>query len=151
MAHHHDQKVPRAVLFAAAALILLSIALAALSRQGLIVRGEEPAAPTVASRDLVFLDRPDGGIQVLAAETGETVQTLAPGSNGFLRGVLRGLVRERRLGGFEMNRPFRLRRHDDGRLTLIDLATERRIELVSFGPTNARAFARFLAGGEGES
>ncbi len=151
MAHHHDQQVPRGALIAAAALILLAIALAALSRQGFIGRADSLSAPTVVSRDLVFLDRKDGGILVLAAETGETVQSIEPGTNGFLRGVLRGLARERRLGGFDTHKPFRLLRQGDGRLTLVDLATDRHIELVSFGPTNARAFARFLTASEEKS
>ncbi len=151
MAHRHDQQVPRGALIAAAALILLAVTLAALSRQGLIGRADSPSAPAVESRDLVFLDRKDGGILVLVAGTGDTVQAIEPGTNGFLRGVLRGLARERRLGGFDTQKPFRLVRQGDGRLTLIDLATDREIELVSFGPTNARVFARFLMASEVKS
>lgn len=151
MARHHDQQVPRGALIAAAVLIVLAIALAAFARQGLIGRADDLSAPTVEFRDLVFLDRKDGGILVLAADTGETVQAIEPGTNGFLRGVLRGLARERRLGGFDTEKPFRLLRQGDGRLTLLDLATQRHIELVSFGPTNAKAFARFLINGEGKS
>ena len=151
MAHHHDQHVPRGALIAAAGLILFAISAAALARQGLIGPAESASTPTVEFRDLLFLDRPDGGVTVLAADTGETVQAIEPGTHGFLRGVLRGLVRERRQGGFDSAEPFRLLRRSDGRLTLHDLATGRQIELVSFGPTNARAFARFLISSEAKS
>lgn len=151
MAHHHDQQVPRGALMAAAGLILFAITAAALARQGLIGPSGTAPTPTVEFRDLLFVDRPDGGVTVLAADTGETVHAIEPGTNGFLRGVLRGLVRERRLGGFDSAEPFRLLRRADGRLTLHDLATGRRIELVSFGPTNARAFARFLMSSEAKS
>ena len=144
MAHHHDQPVPRRALIAAAALILFSIAAVALARQGLLGPAEVAQDTPVESRDLLFVDRPGGGITVLSAATGETVAVIGSGADGFLRGVMRGLARERRQHGFDAEQPFRLLRQSDGRLTLVDLATERRIELISFGPTNAKAFARFL-------
>jgi putative photosynthetic complex assembly protein len=86
---------------------------------------------------------------VLAAADGEVVEILAPGTNGFVRGVLRGLARERKLGGMGEGPPFRLIRWDDGRLSLRDLATGRQIELVSFGPTQLETFTKLLrsAGG----
>jgi hypothetical protein len=34
--------------------------------------------------------------------------------------------------------------HADGRLTLLDPMTGTRVDLGSFGPTNAAVFARFL-------
>ncbi len=144
MAHHHDQHIPRGALIAAAAVVVFAIALAALARQGVIARSEPGAAAVVEYRDLLFTDRADGGIAVQAATSGATVAVIAPGGDSFLRGVLRGLVRERRQRGLTAEQPFRLLRQGDGRLTLVDLATERRIELVSFGPTNTQAFARFL-------
>ncbi len=145
MAHHHDQHIPRGVLLAAAGLIVFAIAIAGLTRHGLISRIDSAApAQTVMSRDLVFVDRQVGGITVLSAASGETLAVIEPGDDGFLRGVLRGLVRERRHRGLGPEKPFRLLRQSDGRLTLVDLATDRRIELVSFGPTNVEAFARFL-------
>ncbi|MDJ0610931.1 MAG: photosynthetic complex assembly protein PuhC [Kiloniellales bacterium] len=151
MAHHHELKVPRSVLVGVAALLVFTIVFVALARQGLVGRADLPPDAPVAARDLVFLDRSDGGVAVLAAATGETVEVLAPGTNGFLRGVLRGLARERRQHGLGMEQPFRLLKQGDGRLTLHDLATGRRIELISFGVTNAKAFARFLNDQESSS
>ena len=69
---------------------------------------------------------------------------LPPGSNGFIRGVMRGLARERMLHGIDAAPPFRLIRWADGRLSLEDTATGRLIDLAAFGPTNAQAFARLL-------
>jgi hypothetical protein len=40
--------------------------------------------------------------------------------------------------------PFELAARADGRLTLTDPATGARIDLESFGPTNAGVFARLL-------
>ena len=43
-----------------------------------------------------------------------------------------------------MDPPFRLARWSDGRLTLEDPTTGRRIELGAFGPTNAEVFAELM-------
>ena len=43
-----------------------------------------------------------------------------------------------------MVQPFLLASHSDGRLTLIDPATKRRVDLESFGPTNEAVFTRLL-------
>jgi putative photosynthetic complex assembly protein len=76
---------------------------------------------------------------------GRVVDVLPPGTNGFVRGVLRGLARERRRQEIGQQPPFRLTLWDDGRLSLEDETTGRRIELEAFGPTNLAAFARLLA------
>jgi putative photosynthetic complex assembly protein len=57
---------------------------------------------------------------------------------------LRGLARERRRSGIGSDIPFELVAHTDGRLTLKDPATARRVDLESFGPTNLMEFARLL-------
>jgi hypothetical protein len=43
--------------------------------------------------------------------------------------------------------PFQLALHTDGRLTLVDPAINRTIELEAFGPANSGAFARLLTPG----
>jgi len=55
-------------------------------------------APTVQERALHFRDQNDGGVAVLDADTGQTLQVLH-GEQGFLRGTLRGMARERRRRG----------------------------------------------------
>jgi hypothetical protein len=60
-----------------------------------------------------------------------------PGTQGFLRGALRALVRERRQHGLGDEQPFRLLAHPDGRLTLEDPATGR-----PHGPLGLRAHQR---------
>jgi len=67
------------------------------------------------------------------------------GEQGFVRGVLRALSRERHSRGIGSEPPFKLVAHVDGRVTLMDPATGERIDLGSFGPTNIAEFARFLA------
>jgi putative photosynthetic complex assembly protein len=135
--------IPRAALLAMAALAAFAfLSAAAVRLSGVEVR--EPDAPAAATRLLRFDDRSDGAIAVTDAATGATVETFV-GEQGFVRGVLRGLARERRARGLGPEQPFELIGRADGRLTLHDPATGRLVDLESFGPTNAAVFARLLS------
>jgi len=135
---------PRAPLFGAAALILFILLIAVVSRfTGIGAVFVETAKP-VESRVLRFADQPDGSLVVLEAASGEIIETFAPGTNGFVRSVMRGLARERKMTGFDHQAPFKLIRWDDNRLSLYDTATGRQIELVSFGVTQLEVFVSLL-------
>ncbi len=144
--HHdgHDMTLPRGPLVAIAALVGASLLAAVTVRlSGMDIH--QPDAPASVTRQLRFEDLPDGGIAVTDAASGERVETIT-GQNGFVRGALRGLTRERRRSGIGPQPPFELIGRADGRLTLADPATGRHIDLESFGPTNAAGFARLLQG-----
>jgi putative photosynthetic complex assembly protein len=133
---------PRWFLYGAGGLILISLLSVALVR----ITGNGPdqrAAPAAQERPLRFTDRPDGGIAVVDATTGALVADIH-GEQGFLRGALRALARERKARGLGSEQPFQLIARTDGRLTLADPATGQRIDLESFGPANAGAFAALL-------
>jgi putative photosynthetic complex assembly protein len=142
---------PRAILFAAGALVavsLISVGWIRLTGNGpdqLRAAGRDPltGAPA-AERSLRFEDRPDGAVAVIDAASGRVVAELH-GEQGFVRGSLRALTRERRIRDLGPEQPFELIAQADGRLTLSDPATGKRIELESFGPTNAANFSRLLA------
>jgi putative photosynthetic complex assembly protein len=102
----------------------------------------------VAQRDLHFTDRADGGVAITEAVSGRAIGTLEPGEGGFVRGTVRGLVRERRREDIGSAIPFRLTAWQSGQLTLEDQATGRRLDLTGFGQTNATAFARLLTNRE---
>jgi putative photosynthetic complex assembly protein len=136
--------VPRGALVGAALLIGLSLVAATVARVTDIGASRMPEAAPVASLDLRFEDRPDGAVAVYRAPEDRMVGVLAPGGDNFVRGVLRGLARERRRQDIGIEAPFTLARWDDGRLSLEDPATGRRIDLGAFGPTNIAAFARFM-------
>lgn len=132
----------RMPVLAAGAMVIATIAVAAGVRlSGVSIH--EPDAPVLMSRTLQFADRADGGVDVTDARTHRVVETVT-GQAGFIRGTLRGLARERRRAGIGPEAPFELVAHTDGRLTLIDPSTARRIDLESFGPTNLGQFARLL-------
>ena len=138
--------LPREALIAAAALILFALVAVSAARISGVSTSQVAYSPVVRALDLRFDDRADGAVLVHSAQTGASIAELAPASNGFVRGVLRSLVRERRARGLGDDRAFQLARHADGRLTLEDLATGRVIELNSFGPDNEGAFAALMRG-----
>jgi putative photosynthetic complex assembly protein len=139
--------IPRGALWGAAALIALTILAAGTGRLSGIGVAHVPVSQPVATVELRFEDQPDGSVAVYQLPQGETLAVLAPGTNGFIRGVMRGLARERRQHDVGAQPPFRLTRWEDGGLSLEDPTTGRRIELKAFGPTNADDFARLLARG----
>lgn len=141
---HADRTLPRGALVGAAALIALSLGLVAAARLVGYQPARPPSSAVVERRDLRFVDRPDGAVLVYSGADGRLVDTLQPGTNGFVRGVLRGLARERRADHVSAEPPFRLTRWADGRLSLDDPSTGRHVDLEVFGPTNAGAFARIL-------
>ncbi|EWY39532.1 phosphonoacetaldehyde methylase [Skermanella stibiiresistens SB22] len=145
-----DPVFPRGALLGAAALLLFTVSSAAVARLSGLGTVQMPEAVSVESRQLRFADRADGAIEVTDARTGGTAAVVDPGTNGFVRGALRGLARERKRQGVGIEPPFVLTRWADGRLSLTDPATGRVINLEAFGPTNAEAFARLL-GTEGRA
>ena len=137
-------RIPRAALLGAGSLVLGSLLLVGVAR----LTGYRPAQPEAAMiverRDLRFEDRADGAVLIYSSPQDRLVDTLPPGTNGFVRGVLRGLVRERRADHIGAAPPFRFTRWADGRLSLDDPSTGRHVDLEVFGPANAGAFADIL-------
>ena len=138
-------RFPRAPLFAIGGLVLASVVAVAMVRLTGIGAMHTPDAPTISVREFRFEDRADGSIAVLDRSGQHLVESVAPGSNGFLRGTMRGLARERMRQGVSRELPFRMVGHSDGKLTLEDPGTGRRVDLGSFGPANAAAFAQIMA------
>jgi putative photosynthetic complex assembly protein len=139
--------VPRGALIGAAGVIAVALVSAATAQLTGFTASPEPESTRVESLALRFEDRPDGGIAVLSAKDDSVIEILPPQSNGFIRGALRGLVRQRKLQDMGSAAPFKLTRWADGRLSLTDTATEERIYLDAFGRTNRNAFAELLAKG----
>ncbi len=103
-----------------------------------------PDRELTAEIELYFEDREDGSVLVREAGTGTVLDTLDPGTGGFLRATLRTLVRARDTVGAGAEEPFAIAQTDDGRILLIDPVSEREIDLRAFGPTNSQAFSRYL-------
>jgi putative photosynthetic complex assembly protein len=137
-------RTTRAVFAGAVSLVGASLLLVIVARLTGYAPEQPVATAAIETRDLRFEDRADGAVLVYLGRTEQLVDTLEPGTNGFVRGVLRGLARERRADRVGPTEPFRLTRWADGRLSLDDPATGRHVDLEVFGPTNAGAFADIL-------
>jgi len=139
-----EQKLPRGAVWGAGFLVISSLLLVGIARLTGYTPAQPPVSTVVESYDLRFEDRPDGAVLIYDAAENRLTDTLEPGTNGFVRGVLRGLVRERRADKIGPQPPFRLTRWANGRLSLDDPSTGRHVDLEVFGPTNAGAFADIL-------
>ena len=102
-------------------------------------------AVVIATRDIHFEDQRDGGIEVRDAKTNAVIERVAPETNGFMRGAVRSLVRERKRSGIGADKPFSIVALADARLVLRDNVTDHEIDLASFGSTNAEVFAKLLS------
>lgn len=142
--HRQDRRFPRGALLGAGSLVAFALCAVCFARISGIGTTEVPQAQALQSRELRFIDRDDGAVVVDDARSDQTIVVLMPGTNGFVRGVMRGFARERRRESDGTEPPFLLTRWNDGRLTIDDTATGERVELVAFGPTNLAAFAQFL-------
>lgn len=149
--HSHASMLPKGALVIVGALVLFVLTAISFVRIAHVPPAASPEAARAAagiaavkSRDLRFTDRADGAV-VIADVKGGIAQVIAPGQQtGFIRGVMRGLARERRAHGIGDGPPFNLTLWQDGELSLTDSATGRAIELTAFGLTNRAAFAVLL-------
>ena len=139
-----DRPIPKAAIISACVLIAFTIVVAATSKQTGLGKTQVQFATVVQERDLFFEDKAEGAVDVIDAADGSIIKTYYAGEGAFIRGVMRGLVRERRSHGAGPEVPFRLEKHADGRYSINDPVTKRRIDLKPFGETNYMAFAALL-------
>jgi putative photosynthetic complex assembly protein len=89
---------------------------------------------------LQFEDMPNGDVRVTRSLGHEQI-ALFSGEQGFLRGTLRAIARQRRVTQNDPTAPLILRGLQDGRLQLVDPLQNLHIDLDSFGSTNKAVFA----------
>lgn len=139
------EHVPRILLRAMLALVLITLGLVAFAR----LTNMEPASkfpddlPVVAERIVMIHGSITGEARVLDAD-GTLIADLGPDEGGFVAGVWRSLQLERKPYGIEGSAPVRLIKFSDGRIALHDEFTDWRVDLIGFGPDNTAVFARLL-------
>ncbi|MCX7037441.1 MAG: photosynthetic complex assembly protein PuhC [Proteobacteria bacterium] len=136
--------------FATAGLVIALLIIAAQGRE----RVAETAPSLVDARALVqlrFVDRRDGGVDVISATSGEQVSEFAPTTNGFARSVMRSFTRDRHRSGIGPEIPFELMLRADGGISLHDPATGRQVSLDAFGSENLRVFSDLLRAAQPKS
>lgn len=154
LVHSHNETVPKAALMAACALVVTSLTAVSIARIAQVPPAASPVAAraaahvaATASRDLRFEDRSDGSVRIVDVSNETTAGVVNPGAtSGFIRGVMRGLARDRHKRGIGPEAPFRLTSWANGQLSLTDSVSGRTIELSGFGDTNRAAFAALLVG-----
>ncbi|MCP2679504.1 photosynthetic complex assembly protein PuhC [Maricaulaceae bacterium NA33B04] len=105
----------------------------------------EPASvEPVAMVELRFEDGADGLVTVYNADTGAELAAYGMDEGVFVRSVMRGVARQRRLRGSESRDPVTLAEFPDGEMWLTDPTNEIEIFLGAFGPDNRDAFAALL-------
>ena len=139
--------VPRGPLLGAFAVVAVAACVAVAGRftGAGATREADFAGRPVAAHALRFADAPDGGILIYDAPSGRLAGRVAPGGDGFLRGALRAMARERRIARTGPELPFVLTRWSDGRLTLDDSVTRMHVAVSAFGPTQVESFERVFA------
>ncbi len=150
--HSHADMLPKGTLIIAGALVLFAFTATAAMRIAHVPPSASPVAMRqavhavpVETRNLRFTDRADGAVLIEDTDRGVTASVIEPGQKtGFIRGVMRGLARERRMRGIGDQPPFTLSLWPDGELSLTDTVTGRSIEMTAFGSTNRAAFMALL-------
>ena len=136
--------LPRPALFGLVGLVAVSLLAVIIAQAFGYKAGVTPPSSIVEQRDLRFSDGKAGVVHVWDVNQSVMMDSISPGTENFVRGVLRGFARDRRSRELDDQIPFRLARHADGRLTIEDLATGRTIDLQAFGHTNVASFNRLL-------
>lgn len=135
---------PRGPLIAVAAMLGFMILMVGYARITGTKAELAPLAPLAAEIDIRFVDLADGSLAVHDVATGNLLQTLPPGGEGFIRGVLKSMERQRKGYNVTLAEPFHLTRRENGDVTLEDPITGILLDLKAFGQTNAASFAQLL-------
>jgi putative photosynthetic complex assembly protein len=99
--------------------------------------------------NLVFKDGINGEIlvQVVKSEKNEyklIKEIQLDGEQGFMRGTLRALARERKTRQLSHEIPFELKLDFEGHLSITDPLTKNTINLDAFGPDNVAVFSKLM-------
>lgn len=133
---------PRAALIGGFALLASTLAYVGVYRE------TDPAPRDLSgahlTMPLLFEDRADGAVVVRRPDTRDVLRVFDPGTNGFVRGAMRGLARERKRREIGAEIPFVLVLWPTGQLSLEDTTTHATIDLSAFGPSNVEPFKQIL-------
>ena len=102
-----------------------------------------PREAVVAERIIILSGDLSGAARVMDVN-GQVIAELSPEQGGFISGVHRVLVRERTKHGVALDGPVRLVRTEGNRIAIYDDTIGWSADLMGFGLTNTRAFARLL-------
>lgn len=126
------------------AIVIMTVATVAAMRLSGFAPDTKVDSEVVHEVALRFVDVGGGEVHVYEQSTESHVATLEPAQDSFIRGVMRGMARERRSRDIDMRPPFRLISYADGNIVIEDPSVGTYINLVAFGPTNIGSFNALL-------
>lgn len=136
--------IHRRALIACCVIAVLSVAVAAFAKLTGTGSYFAPETEAIAVAELRFADEADGVVAVYDAATGAQLMSYGVDEGAFVRSVMRGIARQRRMRGEGDTVPVRLSEHADGQLWLTDPTNGIAIYLGAFGPDNTGAFEVLL-------
>ncbi len=140
-----DRMVPVAMVRALFALVLLVLAMVSYSvLSGRPLESTPPVSP-VKREALFYLGSDMSGAVTVLDANGTLVADLSPDDGGFISGVHRVILFERRKVGHAPDGPVLVQAYENGRMAILDPTTGWRADLMGFGADNAAAFAKLLA------
>jgi putative photosynthetic complex assembly protein len=129
-------------MFALVALILAMVSYAVWS--GRPLESTPPVSP-VKREAMFFLSSDISGAATVLNASGTLIADLGPEQGGFISGVHRVILFERRKAGLAEDGPVLIQAYENGRMAIIDPTTGWSADLMGFGADNAAAFAKLLA------
>ena len=139
-----EDMVPRImvrIMFGLVLTILVIVTVATLT--GREPTSQPPVGAVLSERAIYLSGDASGAARVLDAD-GTVLADFPSDKGGFVAGIERVIARERGLRGLDMSQPVLLQLREGNRLSLTDPATGWSAELMGFGATNSRTFARLL-------
>ena len=136
--------IPKPLVMMAASAAIITVLVVAFAQWTNIDGLRANAGTPEFSQDIQFLPLEGDRIAVHSAADGSLITTVEAGTDGLLRGALRGLGMSRNLSDFDLAAPYQLQRFAEDGVYLSDALTGRSIRLESFGPLETGATAELL-------
>jgi len=139
-----EEIVPRIVVRIMFGMVLTVLVIVSVATwTGRPVQNTPPDTAVMRERAIFITGDASGRARVLD-ENGTLIADFPADKGGFVAGIERVIARERDLRDLDMSQPVLLQLRAGNRLSLTDPATGWSAELMGFGATNARTFARLL-------
>ncbi|MDA0963009.1 MAG: photosynthetic complex assembly protein PuhC [Proteobacteria bacterium] len=142
--HRDDELVPVFMVRAMFALVVVCLVLVSAARiTGRPLESTPPDGAIVKER-LIYLSGDTSGAARVLDANGSVIADLPGDQGGFIAGIERVIARERLKRNLPDDGPVLLQLREGNRLSIADPLTGWSAELMGFGLTNTRSFARLL-------
>lgn len=139
-----DELVPKVMVRAVMALLLSILALVTIAAITDRPLESTPPEGAILSERAIYLSGEANGAARVLDSTGSLLADFSAEKGGFVAGIDRVVIRERAKSGADLTAPVLLRLREGNRLSIYDPETNWSAELMGFGATNLRTFARLL-------